>query len=55
MIEEKSKPDKFNEWDGMYTVRKALKLDIIEPQVSIIDRLNFVIYLKILSNIIKHF
>ena len=41
MIEDISKPAEFNKWDCMYTIRKALKLDIIELQVSIIDRLNF--------------
>ena len=48
--------EEFNEWDGMYMVRKALKLDVSEPHVSIIlfTDLIFVIYLKILLNIIKH-
>ena len=31
-----SNSDEFNEWDGMYTARKMLDLNIIEPHVSII-------------------
>ena len=47
----------FYEWDSMYVARKALKLNVIKLHISIIlfwQILNFVIYLKILSNIIKH-
>ena len=40
MIENISNPDKFNEWDEMYATRKMLKLDILEPHVSIIDIFN---------------
>ena len=36
MIENISNSDEFNEWDGMYTARKMLDLNIIEPHVSII-------------------
>ena len=31
MIENISNSDEFNEWDGMYTARKMLDLNIIEP------------------------
>ena len=40
MIENISNPDEFNEWHEMYTARKMLKLDILEPHVSIIDIFN---------------
>ena len=40
MIENISNPDKFNEWDEMYATRRMLKLDILEPHVSIIDIFN---------------
>ena len=36
MIENISNSDEFNEWDGMYTARKMLDLNIIEPHVGII-------------------
>ena len=36
MIENISNSDESNEWDGMYTARKMLDLNIIEPHVSII-------------------
>ena len=40
MIENISNPDEFNEWDEMYAARKVIKLDILEPHVSIIDIFN---------------
>ena len=40
MIENISSPDEFNEWDEMYAARKMIKLDILEPHVSIIDTFN---------------
>ena len=52
MIEDISKPDEFNEWDGMYMIRKALKLDIIKPQVSIIDRFHFC---HLFEDIVEHY
>ena len=36
LIEQMTPADEFNEWDGMYTARKMLDLNIIEPHVSII-------------------
>ena len=36
MIENISNSDEFNEWDGIYTARKMLHLNIIEPHASII-------------------
>ena len=52
MIENISNPDEFNEWDEMYAARKMLKLDILEPHVSIIDIFN-ICYL--FEYIIKHY